>query len=102
MAKTDEDGGKKPIRGAWSLDVQPFGKLRGPNTLFLRSHVGEVKVQLNGREEVLELSCGGIGQGSPIVRCNRTRQWFTLSWEDIATMALDAGICAEQPEMEGK
>lgn len=57
--------------------------------LYMRAYVGEAKLP-DGT--VLEMSCQGIAQGAPIIYCPKTRKWFLLSWEDILTMAVKAGI----------
>jgi hypothetical protein len=91
---------KRLLPGQWEKEVAPHGTLHGPRTLFLTTHGGKATATINGREETFQLTCAGIGPGAPMVRCERTGIWFTLSWEDILAMALDAGITAEHPEME--
>lgn len=89
--------------GQWKKDCEPAGKLHGPGTLFMRGDAGKASGDVDGVAEVFELSCGGFGgPGAPIIRCERTGLYYTLSWHDIVNLAIAAGITKEHPDMEGK
>ncbi len=65
-----------------------IGQLHPPTTLFFRIDVGTAK-DPNG--SVFEITAHTADK-TPIVRSEKTGRWFTLSWEDIINLALEAGI----------
>ena len=69
------------------------GTIKPSKTMILRAAVGKAE----GDKNVFELSTG-IGNGSPIVRCEETGKWFLLSWQDIINLAVDAGITKEDED----
>jgi hypothetical protein len=94
MKKAIETVGK-PVPGRWKKEIQPHGTLHGPASMFLTTGCGTA----TGGGEKYELLCAGWGAGPPMIRCERTRLTFTLSWEDVLNMAIAAGIAKEHPEM---
>ncbi len=63
-----------------------LGKVHPRRTLFLREHVGEAA---NG---TLKYELATLPGRSPYVRSKKTGKCFTLSWHDILTLAVQAGI----------
>lgn len=81
------------------VDVEPYGKLYVPKTMFFRDEVGKAEGS-NGLAYEMSLNMAG---SHPIVMSRKTGKWFTLSWHDIVKMAVDAGIDEEgELEAEGK
>ena len=77
-----------------------YGKLHKDSVPFLRLDVGRANLDESGLS--FELSAN-MGDMAPIVRCEETGRTFTLSWQDIVNMAMDAGIGEknEDPEDDG-
>lgn len=89
----------KLVPGQWEKPCEPVGTLHGPSTLFMSTAVGTATLD-DG--EKFELLCAGWGAGPPLIRCERTRLSFMLSWKEIVSLAIEAGITREHPDMEGK
>lgn len=87
--------GKKVLApGQWKRAAEPCGTLHGPLTLFMQTAVGTAKREDGGGQ--YELGCGGWGAGGPpIVRSKKTGQFYTLSWDDIVSLAINAGVDEE-------
>jgi phosphopantetheinyl transferase len=63
------------------------GKLYVPKSLFLRQQIGQAT---SGK---LTFDCATIvPTGEPVIHSKQTGLWFTLSWEDIIALAVNAGI----------
>lgn len=73
-----------------TVDVEPYGRIN-KGALFLREHVGTVKDD-EGNEYDVALNMGGM---SPMVESKQTGQYFSLSWQEIVKMAVEAGIDKE-------
>lgn len=65
------------------------GRIHAPDTMFLRMHVGEAKSGDMGYELDTNMAAA-----NPIVRSKQSGKWFTLSWQDIIELAIEAGIDA--------
>jgi len=61
--------------------------------MFLRVHGGEAAVD----DRKYEFSSNIVG-GNPIILSHQTRKWFTLNWQEIIEMAIDAGIDTPEPK----
>ncbi len=66
--------------------VLGVGRLHPPKSMFLRVHVGEAS---KGKRKY-EMSMGI--NSAPIVHSKQTGKWFSLPWNDILTLAQNAGI----------
>ena len=64
------------------------GTLHPKNTLFFRMEVGTASDE-DGNKFILT-SC--VAKGSPIVTHEGTGQIFTLSWQDIISLAKEKGV----------
>lgn len=64
------------------------GVIHPPQTLFLRQAVGKVTNDENGNEYEIDL----VGAMSPCVKSLTTGQWWTISWDDLVQMAVEAGV----------
>lgn len=62
------------------------GKVHPAKTMFLRVNAGTAKSDGVTYELTTSLA------GSPIVNSSKTGKYFTLSWEDICNLAIEAGI----------
>lgn len=69
-------------------ELKQIGKLH-ENALFLSVYVGEGSAKINGKECKFEMSVGASNY-APIVEYGKRK--FTLSWEDILTLAEKAGL----------
>ena len=71
-----------------SVEGPPMvGILKGKGTLIMRQHVGEATDD-EGREYELTLTMGM----EPIVRSEQTGKYYILDWDDIISLAIEAGI----------
>jgi hypothetical protein len=68
------------------------GKIHGNDSLFLRMRVGET----GSGDTVYELTVSASDH-SPIIMSKTTGKWFTLSWQDLVGMAVEAGIDDPSP-----
>lgn len=65
------------------------GTIYPKETIFFREAAGTCV----STDDVVEYELTtAIGAGSPIVRSSKTGKWFTLCWDEIVKMAVDAGI----------
>lgn len=64
-----------------------IGTIHDKSTYFFRIEAGEATLE----SKSYELSVNASGN-TPIVRSNQTGKFFTLTWQDIINMAIDAGI----------
>lgn len=71
------------------------GKVHPPNTLFMSVHVGTATRE-DGGEYDLASSLGG----SPIVYNKQSQRWYSLGWQDILKMAVEAGLDETEREDE--
>ena len=73
-----------------TIKNRPFkiGKIHGKKAMFLRIHVGKTKSK-NGTEYEMSIHAK---DSSPIIFCEKTKRWFTLSWADILNLARESGI----------
>jgi len=82
----------KPGTNGTRVEFEGSGTLYTPHgAMFLREDRGKVTVHLDGGDMELEISTN-YGGGTPLVYCAETDRYFTLSWEDIVSMALRAGV----------
>ena len=65
-----------------------IGKIHPPKTMFLREAAGTIK---DGAGNEYELTTA-LPSRAPIVFSEQTKRYYTLSWEDIARLAIEAGI----------
>ena len=63
------------------------GKIHPKKTLFFRQNVGSAEA--DGRSYEMSMNVGG---SHPIIQSRQTEKWFTLSWQEIIDMAIEAGI----------
>lgn len=63
------------------------GKIVESTTLILRISCGEATDETGMKYELTTSPTG-----NPIIRSEKTRRFFVLSWDDIIEMAQDAGI----------
>lgn len=68
-----------------------YGEVHPPKTMFLRQEVGKITDD-DGNSYEATLNMGGQ---QPIIHSKQTNKWFTLSWGDIVSLAIDAGIDTE-------
>lgn len=66
------------------------GKIHDKRTMFLRIAAGDATAD-NGTKYELSVSASN---NAPIVKSDKTGRWFTLSWQDILELAVEAGIDA--------
>ena len=66
------------------------GEIHPKRTMFLRCHVGDARSGNTAYEMSTNASCM-----NPIIQSKQTGKWFTLSWQDIIELAVEAGIDAE-------
>lgn len=71
------------------LNQQP-GKLHAQGTMFLRQHIATAEATLDGVDVKFEISM--VNFTTPAVYCPATDRFFTLSLQDLLTMAIKAGI----------
>ncbi len=64
------------------------GKIHAAKTLFFRAAVGNAD---DGESVGYEMSIL-VGDNSPIILSKQTGKWFTLSWQAIIELAVEAGI----------
>ena len=65
---------------------EPYGHFHKSDSMFLRVDVGSAKVE--GVEYELSLN----GGNTPLVRNEKTGQWFLLPWSDVLRLALERGL----------
>ncbi len=70
-----------------------IGTIHDPKTLFLRLTVGTATSSADVKLKY-EMSIN-MADNRPIVLSEKTGKWFTLSWTDIITLAVEAGIDKE-------
>lgn len=70
-----------------------IGRIDRPGALFMREGRGKATDEAAGITYELNCHMGG----NPCVRSSKTGKWFTLSWQDVLTLARDAGI-DDEPE----
>lgn len=70
------------------VSIHDIGELHDPKTMFFRVAVGNAK---SSAGEGYEFTVNA-GDYAPIIRSNQTGKWFTLSWEDIVSLAIAKGI----------
>lgn len=64
-----------------------IGKIYKPKTMFFREGVGSAK---SGSDEYeMSLNMGG---SCPIICSKTTGKWWTIGWEDLIELAVEAGI----------
>lgn len=64
-----------------------LGKIHGKGFMTLHMDCGTAKTD----EYKLDLSTNA-SNGSPMVRNSVTNKWFTLNWQEIIDLAIEAGI----------
>ncbi|MFN3985706.1 MAG: hypothetical protein ACK4KV_09450 [Rhodocyclaceae bacterium] len=70
--------------------MPPFGTLYPPETLLLHFNVGTAEPNDGSAAYELSNSTGG----SPLIRSTATGRWWGISWQQLLTLARDAGIDA--------
>lgn len=68
--------------------MSEFGEIHPPRTMFFRETVGEISDD-EGNKYECTTNVGGV---HPIIQSKQTGKWFTLSWADIVSLAIEAGI----------
>lgn len=68
-----------------------IGKIHDSKTLMLRFHVGTAEASNNKYDMAIS------NANSPIITSEQTGKYFTLSWDDILALAIEAGIDEPQP-----
>lgn len=68
------------------------GTIHPKKSMFLRVHIGEAKAEDGS---VYEMSTGM--DGAPIIHSVKSGRWFSLSWQEIVNMAVEAEIDNEEP-----
>lgn len=69
-----------------------YGELGEKNVVYIRKELGTASVtDDNGKEFHLSLGIL-VFEGSPYVQCTETGKTFTLSWEDIISLAGKSSI----------
>lgn len=79
------------------MEKQSFGQIHD-SAMFLRASVGDANDNEGNNYEMST----GVATGSPIVTNKTTGLTFTLSWEDIITLAKQAGIDKKESTNESK
>jgi len=73
------------------------GKIMPSKTMILRNHAGELTMGDLCYDAAFAMN------GQPILQSKKTGNYFTLGWEDIARLAVAAGIDTEpQPALAAK
>lgn len=62
------------------------GQVHDKDVLFLRVDAGTAKSDENNFQLSINLD------HSPLILCEETGKWFSLSWKDILALAVEAGI----------
>lgn len=75
-------------------EKQVFGEIHKKGSLFLREELGSV-VSPSGEKYVVAISAS---TKLPLIMSEKTGKWFSLKWENIADLAIDAGIDEEEPQ----
>ena len=70
-----------------SDETKKAGTLHPPKTMFLRKVIGDAEDKDGNQYEV-----NVAGPGVPLVESKQTGNWFSLSFQDIVRLAVDAGI----------
>lgn len=65
-----------------------IGTLHDNTALFLRQDVGSAEVEGHGKFELTT----NVGGSTPIIRCEATGKWWTITWKDLVGLAIDAGV----------
>jgi len=68
-----------------------IGKILQPRTGLLRTKIGSAEDE-EGNQYELSTSMAG----SPILYSRKTEKYFVLSWEEIFSLAIEAGINQEE------
>lgn len=66
---------------------QPVGQIDAPGSFFMREARGDAKA---ADGTVYELNTHL--SGAPLVRSSKTGKFFSLSWQDVLRLAIEAGI----------
>lgn len=72
-----------------------IGKLHKKGSLLLRQRVGDAKGKVNSFEMSLSTD------RSPLIECNQTGKYYSLSWSDIIKLAEMNGILEDVEPVEG-
>ena len=67
--------------------MKKYGTIHPKKTLLLRMETGTAEA--GGVKYELTIN---MGNNTPIVSSSKTGKYFTLSWQDIINLAIDAGI----------
>ena len=64
-----------------------IGTIHPKKTLFFRRYIGEAK---SGKlkYEMAAKMCGS----TPIIESKQTGKWYTVSWQELINMAVQAGV----------
>lgn len=69
-----------------ATDISKLGEIIPAGTLFISQHIGRAE----GAGATFEMLTA-IG-GSPMVKCEETGKTFSLSWQDVLTLAVARGV----------
>jgi hypothetical protein len=72
------------------------GKIYKKDTLFLRVAVGKATKKTTG---IVYQMATIANTGVPVIQSEKTGQWFTLGWDEIISLAINAGIDKILPDL---
>jgi hypothetical protein len=72
------------------------GHLIESNAILLRRRLGEARIDDGSRYEI-----GASPTGAPIIRSRQSGRYWSLTWDELVALALEAGIDAPAPVPPG-
>lgn len=66
--------------------TKPIGTIHPKQTMVLRVHIGTMKT------DEFDFTLSTAMAGMPLVYCNKTDRYFSLSWQEICELAIEAGL----------
>jgi len=70
------------------MATKTIGTIHPKRTMFLRHAVGNIKDSESNEYE----ATANVSDMSPIICSKQTGKYFTLNWDDIVRLAIDAGV----------
>lgn len=67
--------------------TKPIGAIHPSGSMFFRHHIGTAS-----KGKLTYVLSNGATNGEPLVRSELTGKYFTLTWDDIIQLAVQAGI----------
>lgn len=91
------------MTAASQTTVKPLpGKIEDSRkTMFMSTAIGDATIKKDGKSYQLALLCAGWGAGPPLIHCEETHKWYSITWDEIVDLAVSAGILEPFPPTEG-